>query len=47
MFAVITVYCSRRIMRNLMYAQNVRNQDGELIELVMRRRRRRRFLGRF
>jgi hypothetical protein len=45
MFAIITVYYFGRIMRNLMYAQNVRNQDGELIELVMRRRRR--FLGRF
>jgi hypothetical protein len=32
-------------MRNLLYAQNVRNQDGELIELVMTRRRR--FLRRF
>jgi hypothetical protein len=45
MFAIIIVYCSGRIMRNLMYAQNVRNQDSKLIDLVMRRRRR--FLGRF
>jgi hypothetical protein len=44
MFAIIIVYYSGRIMRNLMYSHNVRNQDGELIELVMRRIRR--FLGR-